>query len=276
MVGPGSELSPESGLPKGFLVHYFKFNIGDYTSHTQHLTLMEDLAYRRLLDVYYLQERPLNAGITSVARQIRMRDNEAEIKVVLEEFFTLVDGCWRHERIEREINDYSTKVQQASNAGRTSAQRRLNARSTPVDVPLNQPLTTNQEPVTKNHKPTTPLPPEGFGFFWEKYPKKVGKPAALKAFKTAKLNGDLSAVLADIDRRMVGEDWRKEGGQYVPHPATYLNQRRWEDGETVIAEPPPLHDDSALRHLQEQRAMSKPPSEAIRARLAELTLNRLT
>lgn len=257
-------------------MHYFKFNIGDYTSHTQHLTLIEDIAYRRMLDVYYLQERPLNANITTVARQIRMRDNEAEVKIVLEEFFTLVDGCWRHERIEREINEYSTKVEQASNAGRTSAQRRLNARSTSVDIPLNQPLTSNQEPVTKNHKPTTPLPPEGFGFFWEKYPKKVGKPAALRAFKAAKLNGDLSGVLADLDKRKVGEDWQKENGQFIPHPATYLNQRRWEDGGTVIAEPPPLHDDGALQRINENRALAVKPPPEIMAKLAQLSLNRLT
>jgi hypothetical protein len=72
-------------------------------------------------------------------------------------------------------------------------------------------------------------PPDGFEAFWEKYPKKTAKPAALKAFKAQKVNGELPAILADITRKAASSDWQKEGGQFIPNPATYLNQRRWED-----------------------------------------------
>lgn len=71
----------------------------------------------------------------------------------------------------------------------------------------------------------------GFASFWSAYPKKTAKPAALKAFKAQKINGELPDILRDIEFRVSGDDWRKEGGKYVPNPATYLNQRRWEDGE---------------------------------------------
>jgi uncharacterized protein YdaU (DUF1376 family) len=124
------------------MMHYYQFNIGDYASHTRHLNLLEDLAYRRLLDAYYLQERPLNAGVTSVARQINMRDHETEVKAVLEEFFELTDDGWVSRRADREIEHFQAKKQQASRAGKASAQRRSNARSTDV-----QP-TNNQEPIT--------------------------------------------------------------------------------------------------------------------------------
>ena len=70
---------------------------------------------------------------------------------------------------------------------------------------------------------------EAFEQFWTTYPKKVAKPAAAKAFKTAKINGHLSDVLADIETRKCSDDWTKSEGQFVPNPATYLNQRRWED-----------------------------------------------
>ena len=123
-------------------MHYYQFNIGDYASHTRHLTDLEDLAYRRLLDAYYLQERPLNVGVTSVARQINMRHHEEAVKAVLEEFFELTDDGWVHHRANREIEHYRGKVEQARNAGKASAQRRINARSTDV-----QP-TNNQEPIT--------------------------------------------------------------------------------------------------------------------------------
>jgi uncharacterized protein YdaU (DUF1376 family) len=124
------------------MMHYYQFNIGDYASHTRHLTNLEDLAYRRLLDAYYLQERPLNSGVAAVARQINMRDHESEVKAVLEEFWVLTEDGWINQRADREIEHYQAKRQQASNAGKASAQRRSNARSTDV-----QP-TNNQEPIT--------------------------------------------------------------------------------------------------------------------------------
>jgi len=71
--------------------------------------------------------------------------------------------------------------------------------------------------------------PDGFDSFWSAYPKKVGKPAALKAFRSARINGHLPEVLADIEDKAGSEAWTKAGGQFVPNPATYLNQRRWED-----------------------------------------------
>jgi len=141
-------------------MHYYQFNIGDYLSHTKHLDLMEDLAYRRLLDLYYLHERPLNSGIASVARQIGMRDHENEVKSVLEEFFNLSDDGWINHRADKEIKHYHSKIDQASRAGKASAERRMNTRSTDVQ------LTNNQEPITNNHKPikekaTVVATPEG-------------------------------------------------------------------------------------------------------------------
>ena len=126
-------------------MHYYQFNIGDYVSHTRHLSPIEDIAYRRLLDAYYLSERPLNSGLTSVARQIGLRDYEQEVKIVLDEFFKLTENGWINTRADKEIAHFKGKIEQASKAGRASAERRSNARSTDV-----QP-TNNQEPITNNH-----------------------------------------------------------------------------------------------------------------------------
>ena len=139
-------------------MHYYQFNIGDYVSHTRHLSPIEDIAYRRLLDAYYLSERPLNSGLTSVARQIGLRDYEQEVKIVLDEFFKLTEDGWINTRADKEIAHFKGKIQQASKAGKASAERRSNARSTDV-----QP-TNNQEPITNNHKPkntNTVAPPVG-------------------------------------------------------------------------------------------------------------------
>jgi len=136
-------------------MHYYQFNIGDYVSHTRHLSPIEDIAYRRLLDAYYLSERPLNSGLASVARQIGLREYEQEVGLVLEEFFVLGEDGWTSNRADKEIAHFHSKIEQASRAGKASAERRSNARSTDV-----QP-TNNQEPITNNQVNTNICPPDG-------------------------------------------------------------------------------------------------------------------
>ena len=64
---------------------YYQFNIGDYLKHTAHLTPLEDIAYRRLLDFYYDTEVPIPTAIPVVSRRLRIP--EETIKLVLDEFF---------------------------------------------------------------------------------------------------------------------------------------------------------------------------------------------
>ena len=138
-------------------MHYYQFNIGDYVSHTRHLSPIEDIAYRRLLDAYYLSERPLNSGIAVVARQIGLKEHEPEVHEVLQEFFKLTEDGWINTRADKEIAHFKGKIEQASRAGKASAERRSNSRSTDV-----QP-TNNQEPITNNQEPIKEYicPPEG-------------------------------------------------------------------------------------------------------------------
>lgn len=80
--------------------------------------------------------------------------------------------------------------------------------------------------------PTTTTSPAGemFASFWKAYPKKIGKGAAEKAWKKIP---DVKAVFEQILGAVVAQcrssQWLKEGGQFIPHPATWLNQKRWED-----------------------------------------------
>jgi uncharacterized protein YdaU (DUF1376 family) len=126
-------------------MHYYQFNIGDYASHTRHLNVIEDCAYRRLLDFYYLHEKPIKQH--DIARQINMREHEQEVLSVLNEFFLSSEEGFVSPRANKEIEHYHSKIDQASKAGKASAERRFNGRSTDV-----QP-TNNQEPLTNNHKP---------------------------------------------------------------------------------------------------------------------------
>lgn len=69
-----------------------------------------------------------------------------------------------------------------------------------------------------------------FPLFWERYPKKLAKRDAEKAF--AKINPDeklFNLILEKLELYKQSEAWLKDGGQFIPYPATWLNGRRWED-----------------------------------------------
>ena len=68
-----------------------------------------------------------------------------------------------------------------------------------------------------------------FETFWKAYPRKVGKPNALKAWKSKKLNESIDIILASLERWKASRDWTKDGGQFIPHPATWLNREGWND-----------------------------------------------
>lgn len=71
---------------------------------------------------------------------------------------------------------------------------------------------------------------ESFLVFWRVYPKKVGKQDALKSFKKIKPSKELlDKMVAVIEEAKNTEQWTKNNGQYIPNPATWLNQGRWED-----------------------------------------------
>lgn len=123
-------------------MHYFNFNIGDYASHTRHLSLMEDLAYRRLIDAYYLAEKPFTGTPADIAKDIGMTAQIEEVFYVLSKFFEQSDdGSWFNKRCDEEIAHYHGKHEQAIRAGKASAEARLSKRSASVQ------LTNNQEPI---------------------------------------------------------------------------------------------------------------------------------
>lgn len=145
-------------------MHYYQFNIGDYSSHTKGLSPIEDLAYRRLIDEYYLAEQPFNGCSSDVARLIGLREYQQEVDYVLGRYFVNQDGKWIHGRIEKEIIEYREKQEKRSNAGKKSAEARqkqaddqqaLNTCSTSDE------LTNNQEPRTKNQEPEKKDKPTG-------------------------------------------------------------------------------------------------------------------
>lgn len=97
----------------------YPFHIRDYLTKTRHLSPIEDLAYRRLLDTYYTEEKPLPSDTAVCARLIALRDHVTEVAAVLQEFFTPSDNGWVNERCDFEITKYHAKADSARKANQT-------------------------------------------------------------------------------------------------------------------------------------------------------------
>lgn len=113
-----------------------------------------------------------------------------------------------------------------------------------VDQPLptvDQPISTvGQPPEVKRseeknnvgHRASVDaLSATGFEDFWRLYPKKVAKQTAKKAWGKVKVVTDTTEaeIFAGLIRALNCEQWQRDNGQYIPHAATWLNNRRWED-----------------------------------------------
>lgn len=68
-----------------------------------------------------------------------------------------------------------------------------------------------------------------FDKFWAAYPKKKSKGDAEKAWAKLKLDSQLPQILTSLEALKKDRDWIKDGGQFIPHPATWLNAKGWND-----------------------------------------------
>jgi hypothetical protein len=75
-----------------------------------------------------------------------------------------------------------------------------------------------------------------FETFWKAYPRRQGRGAAVRRWTRLKPNDALLArMIAAIEAQKHTPDWTKDGGQFIPHPATWLNQHRWLDERVECA-----------------------------------------
>ena len=231
-------------------MNFYAFHIGDYASDTRHLTWLEDIAYRRLIDLYYIREEALPLDMRQIYRLIVASTEEQReaVDTVIGEFFALTERGFVHSRCEAEIaaaNDKKNKASQSAQKRWSNAksentalpnesERNANAMRTHEEDNSNVSKTScegnapNPNPNPNPNIKPKQREPVGFADFWSAYPKKVGKGAAEKLW--SKLRPSLDSVLAAITAQSASDQWQRDGGQYIPNPATWLNQRRWEDG----------------------------------------------
>jgi uncharacterized protein YdaU (DUF1376 family) len=145
---PFVSLSTEDS--EGKLMNYYNFHIGDYISHTIHLSAEEDLAYRRLLDMYYDTESPIPNNIPLVSRKLRI--SAEVVKTVLDEFFELTDEGFKNFRASNEIAEYHKFIEKQKTNGSKGGRPKKSHRK-PTANPTQTQNNPNQEPTTNNQEP---------------------------------------------------------------------------------------------------------------------------
>ena len=136
-------------------MNFYPFSIGDYARATRHLTWDEDIAYRRMIDLYYEREAPLPADKGQLFRLLvaQAPKQKKAVETVLSEFFTLCDDGYHNIRCDDEISRYRTKSAKASqSAGARWRNANADANASPDAMRTHSEGNANQEPITKNQE----------------------------------------------------------------------------------------------------------------------------
>ena len=198
---------------------WYKFHIGDYLTHTVHLSDAEDLAYRRLLDLYYMSEKEIPLDTESVARKIRLDLDITES--VLDEFFERTETGYFNNRCHVEVTKYQHQVENNRQLGKrggrpskTESVTESKANHNPKKIQIqNKNINTSSK----------------FDEFWNAWPaskRKVAKAECQKKWAKAGLDSVAETIISQVNILKVTEQWT---GGFEPAPLTYINQRRWED-----------------------------------------------
>lgn len=252
-------------------MHYYQFNIGDYKSHTEHLSEMEDLTYRRLLDWYYLHESPIPLDIQETARQIRMRSHTDCISVVLHEYFERTDHGWIHHRANDEINKAGDKSQKARESAKTRWSKRKDANALQTQSESN--ATHNTLHITQDTKPKVKTQRGS------RLPTDWALPIEWKDW-AEKNRPDLNAqTVADGFR----DFWISKAGSGGVKLDWFATWRNWVRSQSApkqalinkfdvahVTTPPPPNQDAALKKIEADRKSAVPPPPEILAKLAKL------
>ena len=249
-------------------MHYYPFHVSDYIHDTAHLSNEEDLAFRRLLDLYYTQEKPIPNRTQEVARRIRMSKQENAVQTVLEEFFSFdfEKGHWYHKRCDETIAAYQTKAERNRKVGKLGGRPKHNPEKTQTvskSNPNQEPITNNQEPKVKSNRGSR-LPAEfslsdDWKAFCQQERQDLNPHKVFAEFK--------DYWIAQPGQKGVKTDWDATWRNWVRRQ----NAPRQNHADIArVTVPGNQERDPALVKLDHDRELTKPPDLATLARIAEL------
>lgn len=240
---------------------------GDYLRDTRHLSPLRHGVYLLALMHCWDSKGPMPLDEQEAAGicNCRSSDEIEALRYITDRYFIRMDDGHYNKRMTEVVADAERWGQKSRTGGLHSAEtRRAKARRgaarKAIEPPFNHPATTLSTVVegslvspspspspSLSSTPPTPrkrgecVEPEGFAQFWAAYPRRTAKASALKAFSKLAPDGALLArMLAAIREQARSDQWRRDGGAYIPHPATWLNGRRWEDEAATVAADDPF------------------------------------
>lgn len=191
-------------------MHKYLHHIGDFMRDTAHLSPVEECFYRRAIDWYYVNEKPLPLDLDQVNRFLRAKtktDRQA-IESVLSDFFEKTASGFQHSRCEIELEKFRSKAEANRQNGKTGGRPRKNSYlenhsgfdsvSDGLISETRQNL--NHKPVTNNHKPVTNINGADESATQNPKPKRVTK-KQLAVEALVKLGVDEKCATSVIEKR---------------------------------------------------------------------------
>lgn len=227
----------------------FSFYAKDFSTGTSTMSLQEVGAYIRLLSYQW------DAGSVPVDANERARvlgcskAQERELWKKVGRKFTLRDDVYVNDRLEEERQKQVERRQRLSDNGKLGGRpQKANGKldesnclnPAKANENLNERLPSSSSSSKEQKHERASRFDDRFEAWWSAYPKKTGKGAALNAWKKLRPTEAIVAQMHDALKWQRNQpQWTKDSGAYVPNPATYLNQHRWED-EPFFASAPRL------------------------------------
>lgn len=273
-------------------MNYYEHHLGDYMRDTAHLSMVEDCAYRRLLDAYYIREKPLPADLNECCKLARAatKIERNAVAYVLREFFKPDDDGQHQRRADTEIarfQDKQRKAKASADARWSHTERNANASPNAMRTQCERnadgmhraPVPSPQSPDTSNTPTLTggpPLPAKA-----KPNPKKTvippdfGISARVRDWASDKGFGQLEEHLGAFRRKVAANGYR-----YADWDAAFMEAVRedWAKlrGRTVNGSAPPAASDTShnpdfertqelLRRQSEVSARSTPPPPEVLA-----------
>lgn len=223
----------------------FQFYASDYlsSSKVQRMTLEAQGAYIRLL-CYSWQDESIPADVEQLARLCG-----CGVRKMSELWDKFLRDCFAPSEADpdRLVNPRLEEVRLArlkfsaerSASGKTGAAERWKNHGSANGSAIEEPIAKNGSPVSSlQSSKEPPIVPQTdklsysaeFDVFWGAYPKKSGKAEAFKAWNKLKPSKALQEIMVHaVMRQAETHDWKRDNGQFIPHPATWINRGQWDD-----------------------------------------------
>ena len=143
-------------------INYYEHHIGDYDSDTAHLSWLEDMAYTRLIRLYYRKELPISCDVGDACRLVRAvsKEQRQAVESVLREFFTLRDDGWHQKRCDADVARFQAKAERNREVGKLGGRpRKVETQKEPPGLSVGSQKEPKQNPPqSPDPRPQTPAP----------------------------------------------------------------------------------------------------------------------